>query len=91
MGPDRHVLTFPVDHGATLNLVAFVTSHEPWPADVAALTLPATKEEALKDFAGFGPNVLKLIQLIKSTPDRVSWRDFLRRTMWRMKGTRPLC
>ncbi len=70
MGPDRHVLTFPVSHGATLNLVAFVTSERDWPSDVS-LTLPATQEEALEDFKDFGPSVLGLIKLCREKPDRV--------------------
>ena len=69
MGPDRHVLTFPVNRGATLNLVAFVSTDRPWPSE-NYLTLPSTVEEALADFEGFGPNVLKLIKMTQ--PDRVS-------------------
>jgi hypothetical protein len=54
-----------------LNLVAFVTDEKDWPSDTH-LTLPATIEEAVKDFEDFGPNVLNLIQLAKNKPDRVS-------------------
>jgi len=70
MGPNRHVLTFPVNHGATLNLVAFVTSDRDWPSETY-LTLPTTQEEALADFDGFGPNVLELIKMTENKPDRV--------------------
>lgn len=76
MGPDRHVLTFPVNHGATLNLVAFVTDKKEWPSD-EHLTLPATREEALSDFEDFGPNVQKLIRMTKEKPDRVSSLSWL--------------
>lgn len=78
MGPNRHALTFPVNHGETLNLVAFVTSDEDWPSDVN-LTLPATREDALKDFAAFGPNVQMLIKMTKEKPERVSSQ-----TPWRL-------
>ncbi len=71
MGPDRHVLTFPVNHGLTLNLGAFVTNDQAWPSDVS-LTLPTTRDDALADFSGFGPNVLKLIRLTTAKLDRVS-------------------
>ena len=70
MGPGRHVLTFAVNHGRTLNLVAFVTSEKDWPSDVH-LTLPATREEALEDFKDFSPSVQKLIRMTTAKPDKV--------------------
>jgi salicylate hydroxylase len=70
MGPGRHALTFPVNHGETLNLVAFVTDDKSWPSETR-LTLPAAREDVLYDFRDFGPNVLKLIGMIKGAPDRV--------------------
>ncbi|KAB5566072.1 salicylate 1-monooxygenase sala [Coniochaeta sp. 2T2.1] len=69
MGPNCHALTFPVSHGATLNLVAFVSDDRQWP-DQARLTLPATRQEILRDFREFGPNVSKLIGMISEKPDR---------------------
>ncbi|KAJ9133367.1 FAD/NAD(P)-binding domain-containing protein [Pleurostoma richardsiae] len=69
MGPDHHVLTFPVNHGKTLNLVAFVTDPGEWPSDTN-LTLPSSREEALEDFKGFGPSVLNLIKLTGENSDR---------------------
>ncbi|KAK4195430.1 putative salicylate hydroxylase [Triangularia verruculosa] len=59
MGPNRHLLTFPVNRQEErfLNLVAFVTDQsQTWPSQgPASLTMPATKMDALKDFerAGF--------------------------------------
>lgn len=73
MGTGRHVLTFPVNHGSTLNLVAFVTKPDDWP-DYSKTTLPAKREEAIKDFQGFGPNVMKLLDLVK--PDLDIWGIF---------------
>ena len=70
MGPGRHALTFPVSHGRLLNLVAFVSDDKPWP-DSQRLTLPATKEEILRDYREFGPSVTKLIGMIDEKPDRV--------------------
>lgn len=81
MGQNRHVLTFPVDHGATLNVVAFVTNdREEWPGS-GKLTLPTTKAEALDDFREFGRNVKNIIQLTADRLERVSstdWADCLR-------------
>lgn len=70
MGPSCHALTFPVSHGATLNLVAFVSDDKEWP-DEGRLTLPATREEIFYDFREFGPNVSRLIAMINDKPDRV--------------------
>ncbi|KAJ9196335.1 hypothetical protein DTO164E3_6391 [Paecilomyces variotii] len=73
MGPNAHMLTFPVDHGKTLNMVAFKTNSEPWP-DAQRLTRPAKRERALEDYEGFGPNVIKLLNLTK--PDLDVWAIF---------------
>ncbi|KAJ5855256.1 hypothetical protein N7455_009204 [Penicillium solitum] len=62
MGPGGHMLTFPVNQGKTLNIVAFHTSSDGW-ANYPRLTRQGTREEALRDFAGFGPNVIKLLKL----------------------------
>ncbi|SMY22029.1 unnamed protein product [Zymoseptoria tritici ST99CH_1A5] len=68
MGPGGHVLTFPVNHGKTLNVVAFHTTKKDWP-DHERLTVPGKREEAMKDFEGFGPNVTKLLQLCEPNLD----------------------
>ncbi len=71
MGPDGHVLTFPVNHGQTLNIVAFRTSPEEWP-DFNKLTRPAKREDALRDFTGYGSKVINLLKLTKPDLDVVS-------------------
>lgn len=79
MGDGRHVLTFPVGNPGPdqfLNLVAFVTdSNKTWPSkDAKSLTLPATREDAIRDFerGGFGQAVQKLLRLTKENMDKVS-------------------
>jgi salicylate hydroxylase len=79
MGHGRHVLTFPVGSpgpGQLLNLVAFVTdSNESWPKqDSRSFTLPATRDDALRDFekGGFSKTVQKLLRLTKDKIDKVS-------------------
>ncbi len=79
MGHGRHVLTFPVgrhEQGRLLNLVAFVTdSNEAWPSkDARNLTLPATRDDALRDFeqGGFGPVIQKLLRLTNDKMDKAS-------------------
>ncbi|RMZ81305.1 hypothetical protein DV737_g2599, partial [Chaetothyriales sp. CBS 132003] len=73
MGPGGHLLTFPVNHGRTLNIVAFHTSPDPW-TDSSKLTRAATREEALRDFAGYGHNVRALLQMTK--PNLDCWAIF---------------
>jgi len=73
MGPGGHMLTFPVNHGQILNIVAFHTTKEDWP-DYSRLTRPTTREHALNDFAEFGPNVKALLKLTK--PDLDCWAIF---------------
>ncbi|KAF7591626.1 hypothetical protein BBP40_001265 [Aspergillus hancockii] len=62
MGPGGHMLTFPVNQGKTLNIVAFHTSPDEW-AEYPRLTRQGTRDEALRDFAGYGPNVTNLLKL----------------------------
>ena len=73
------MLTFPVAHGKILNIVAFHTNSEPWP-DPLRLTRKAERAEALRDFEGFGPNVVALLKLTKPDLDCVS-RDPIRYRM----------
>ena len=75
MGPNGHVLTFPVNHGQTLNIVAFRTSPDDWP-DFNRLTRPAKREDALRDYEGYGSNVVSLLKLTKPDLDVVSWATF---------------
>jgi salicylate hydroxylase len=58
----------PINYGTVLNLVAFVTTDKDWP-DYSRSMLPATREEAIKDFKGFGPNVMKLLEMVEPSLD----------------------
>ncbi|KAI1623077.1 salicylate hydroxylase [Exophiala viscosa] len=73
MGRDGHVLTFPVNHGQTLNIVAFRTTSDDWP-DFQHLTKPGKREDVLRDFSEFGSNVKNLLRLTK--PDLDMWAIF---------------
>ncbi|KAL2830447.1 hypothetical protein BDW59DRAFT_17732 [Aspergillus cavernicola] len=73
MGPNNHMLTFPVNAGKTLNIVAFHTTPEQW-KEYPRLTRDGTREEALRDFAGYGPNVTKLLKLCE--PQLSIWAIF---------------
>jgi len=68
MGPDGHLLTFAVSHGTILNIVAFRTQSEDWP-DYQRLTRRARREDALRDFADYGANVINLLKLTEENLD----------------------
>lgn len=68
LGPDGHVLTFPIDKGETLNVVAFTTTKEGWP-DLHKSTRAATKQDALTDFAGWGKTVTHILSLLNDEVD----------------------
>ncbi|CAG9986792.1 unnamed protein product [Clonostachys byssicola] len=63
MGPGGHVLTFPVKSGTVMNVVAFHTSEEEW-EDSERNVRTATRADALHDFAGYGEDVNKILQLM---------------------------
>lgn len=71
MGKGGHMLTFPVNHGQTMNIVAFRTTKKDWP-DHSRLTAPATRDDALRDFEGFGYTVTRLLELSQEKLDIVS-------------------
>lgn len=73
LGPDRHVLTFGVNGGKTMNVVAFTTTKDEWP-NSQKLTLPTRKEHALRDFEGWGKNVITILKMLKDDLD--SWAIF---------------
>ncbi|KAK2595351.1 hypothetical protein QQS21_006951 [Conoideocrella luteorostrata] len=73
MGKGGHVLTFPVNHGQTVNVVAFHTSPHDWP-DSSRLTAESTREAALRDFVHFGPEIISLLKL--TSPKLDIWAIF---------------
>lgn len=73
LGKDGHILTFPVDHGSTMNVVAFKTNDNAWP-DPQKLTLASKKEHVYEDFKGFGPTVQKIIDMLE--PNLDCWAIF---------------
>ncbi|KAI5272571.1 putative salicylate hydroxylase [Aureobasidium subglaciale] len=68
MGQDGHVLTFPVNKGATMNVVAFKVDPGQWPSDTK-LTLPSEKSHVYKDFEDFGATVHKIIDMLEPNLD----------------------
>jgi salicylate hydroxylase len=74
MGQGSHVLTFPVEHGERLNIVAFHTTDEDWD-DYEKTTKMSNRENVLRDFAGFGEDIQRLLNLTNEPLNVVS--DFV--------------
>ncbi|OJD38031.1 mannitol 1-phosphate dehydrogenase [Diplodia corticola] len=64
LGYHGHVLTFPIEHGATMNVVAFASSPT-W--DQPAWVVPTTKDALLADFAGWSEHVRSIMSLMQKT------------------------
>ncbi|KXS94160.1 hypothetical protein AC578_7673, partial [Pseudocercospora eumusae] len=73
MGPGGHLLTFPVNSGKTLNIVAFKTSPTDWP-DPEKLVRRGKLSDALHDFQNYNADVLSLLNLCP--PDLDIWAIF---------------
>lgn len=65
VGYGGHVLTFPIDKGETMNVVAFRTKKDgKWPASSEWIK-SATKEELLADFEGWGDEVHAILSMME--------------------------
>lgn len=65
MGYGGHILTFPVQKGKTMNVVAF-SSAKTW--DAEAWVVPADREKMYKDYEGWGKTVHDILKLMQK-PD----------------------
>ncbi|KAI1412832.1 hypothetical protein F5Y13DRAFT_199685 [Hypoxylon sp. FL1857] len=72
MGPKGHVLNFPVAQHTLMNVVAFADDDGEWPYE--KMTAPATKEEVVKYFEGWGPAVRTIAGLLNDLLDK--WAIF---------------
>jgi len=64
LGHHGHVLTFPIQHGDVMNVVAFASKDE-W-AD-PRWVVGTTKEELEKDFAGWSAHVRAIVSMMENT------------------------
>ncbi|KAL1615425.1 hypothetical protein SLS56_011815 [Neofusicoccum ribis] len=64
LGYHGHVLTFPIEHGATMNVVAFASSPS-W--DNPNWVVPTTKDALFKDFEGWSRHVKDIMSLMQKT------------------------
>ncbi|TCD68113.1 hypothetical protein EIP91_011566 [Steccherinum ochraceum] len=69
MGPGKHIVTFPIQGGRTINVVAFIT-HGPEPIGEARLppgepwVRPTSQQELLSVYDGWGPEVRALLSCV---------------------------
>ncbi|EMD41848.1 hypothetical protein CERSUDRAFT_90429 [Gelatoporia subvermispora B] len=69
-GPDKHIILFPIKNGEIINIVAFVANHH---IPIGSANLPpgspwvsqSTQEELLKEYEGWGPDVINTLGCIK--------------------------
>lgn len=77
LGYDGHVLTFPIDHGRTLNVVAFRTQVGGcgWPesAEWVQPSTASSRADMEEDFRGWGPHVRAILGLMET---RDKWALF---------------
>ncbi|WP_029256912.1 FAD-dependent monooxygenase [Rhodococcus erythropolis] len=71
VGPDHHLVHYPVSGGEFVNLVAFAPSSA---SNVESWTATATTEELAAEFAGWDPRLLSLIEA-SDTPGRWALLD----------------
>jgi salicylate hydroxylase len=67
LGRHGHILTFPIENGKTMNVVAFQTKMDgKW--DDERWVLPMKKEDMFNDFAGWGENSQKILNVSLDIP-----------------------
>ncbi len=66
-GYDGHVLTFPIEHGKTMNVVAFSTKKDGVWDHGARWVLPGDRESMMCDFEGWGKDVRAILDLMTET------------------------
>ena len=67
-GYGGHLLTFPIERGKTMNVVAFRTKEDGVWDHGAKWVLPGDKERMLRDYEGWGSHVQAILRMMKS-PD----------------------
>ncbi|GAQ46664.1 hypothetical protein AtubIFM55763_006010 [Aspergillus tubingensis] len=65
-GYGGHLLTFPIEHGKTMNVVAFRTKENRVWEHGSQWVLPGNKKQMLQDFEGWGPDVRAILSLMRN-------------------------
>jgi salicylate hydroxylase len=64
LGRHGHILTFPIEKGKTMNVVAFQSKDGKW--DDEKWVLPMKKEDLFSDFAGWGEKAQKILMVSRA-------------------------
>jgi len=80
LGPEGHILTFPIDHGKVMNVIAFKNQDTPWEHD--SWVLKNKGAEMKQDFEGWGKPVQSLLEV------RYAAKILLAHYRWVVKTTR---
>lgn len=67
MGDGGHMLTFPIEHGKTMNVVAFQTKEDRKWEEGKDWVQTVDRETMLRDFEGWVPCVQKILQMMERT------------------------
>lgn len=76
-GPDAHIITYPVAGNAFLNTLAVVSDPRPWSAQGGRHTGRATRDEAMRAFAGWHEDVKAIVELLPADMDKWAIFDML--------------
>ena len=71
VGPQAHIVTFPIAQQTLINVVAFATQDE-WPHE--KLTTPATRQEVMEVYKDWNPTVRTIVSLLEDSLDK--WAIF---------------
>jgi len=61
LGPEGHILTYPIDHGKSMNVVAFKNQYSPWEHEEWVLKNKGA--EFKRDFEGWGKPVQSILKV----------------------------
>lgn len=73
VGPNAHLIHYPVANETMVNVAAFVSDPNDWP-DKTSLVGPATREEAMQYFSNWNPGLRAVISFMPANIDR--WAMF---------------
>jgi salicylate hydroxylase len=82
VGKGAAIMTYPIDFGETMNIVAINSSYDNW---MGAWVQTADYETIENEFAAWGPHVKKIIKLLDdpSTQAWSMWDDPIAPTFWK--------
>jgi salicylate hydroxylase len=68
LGPEGHILTYPIDHGKVMNVIAFKNQDTPW--EIESWVVKSQGDAFKRDFEGWGKPVQSILQVQDPTSTR---------------------